>query len=98
VLVSFSVSRSIQSVTTLPSESSPIFFAHISYTAIVKKPMDLSTIQAKLDAGHYASRQDFVEDVRLIISNCFLYNDPGTEVYRAGQLFEGVFHKGELTL
>ena len=59
--------------------------------------MDLSTIQAKLDADHYSSRQNFVDDVRLIITNCTLYNPPGSEVHQAGQAFEEVFQKGRVS-
>ncbi|WVF68463.1 hypothetical protein IAT40_003229 [Kwoniella sp. CBS 6097] len=62
------------------------------YTAIIKEPMDLSTIRAKLDNGMYASRQDFVADVRLIISNCMTYNiSPTSPVRRSGESFERFF-------
>ena len=66
--------------------------AHVSrYTSIIKKPMDLSTAQAKLDNGMYTDRQDFVADVRLIVHNCYTYNGSGTVVRKYGEAFEAFF-------
>ncbi|WVQ96010.1 hypothetical protein IAU59_003110 [Kwoniella sp. CBS 9459] len=63
------------------------------YTAIIKEPMDLSTIRAKLDNGMYASRQDFVADVKLIISNCMTYNVAHTSpVRKSGEALEKFFN------
>jgi bromodomain-containing factor 1 len=62
------------------------------YPKIVKKPMDLSTMRAKLDSGAYTSAEKFRDDIKLIINNCFLYNPLGTPVHQAGvdlrKLFE----------
>ena len=59
--------------------------------------MDLSTVQAKLDSGMYANRQEFVQDIRLIITNCFTYNiDPRSPVRLAGETFERFFTSCEL--
>lgn len=55
------------------------------YSDIVKSPMDLSTIRGKLDARKYSTAQDFIADLNLIISNCFLYNRPDTEIYKFGE-------------
>ncbi|WVQ66072.1 uncharacterized protein L199_004250 [Kwoniella botswanensis] len=62
------------------------------YAAIIKNPMDLQTISAKLDTGMYADRQEFVTDVQLIIANCFTYNvSPASPVRKAGEAFEKMF-------
>jgi hypothetical protein len=62
------------------------------YPKIVKKPMDLSTMRGKIDSGAYPTADKFRDDFKLIISNCFLYNPPGTPVHQAGvdlkKLFE----------
>jgi hypothetical protein len=62
------------------------------YPKIVKKPMDLSTMRAKLDSGAYATAEKFRDDIKLVINNCFLYNPLGTPVHQAGldlrKLFE----------
>nr|XP_018260330.1 transcription initiation factor TFIID subunit 2 [Kwoniella dejecticola CBS 10117]OBR82488.1 transcription initiation factor TFIID subunit 2 [Kwoniella dejecticola CBS 10117] len=63
------------------------------YAAIIKHPMDLQTISAKLDNGMYTNRQEFVVDVKLIISNCYSYNvSPASPVRKAGEAFEKMFN------
>ena len=61
-----------------------------TYHKIVKKPMDLETVERKLDTNQYERARDFEEDVRLIFKNCFLFNKPGEFVYNAGEQFEKV--------
>jgi bromodomain-containing factor 1 len=36
--------------------------------------MDLGTVQAKVNAREYSSLDQFVDDVRLIFSNCYKFN------------------------
>lgn len=57
--------------------------------------MDLSTIGAKLDNGVYKSRVEFVNDVKLIISNCMLYNRAESPVYNAAKAMESYFEHCE---
>ncbi|KAL5334030.1 hypothetical protein BJX70DRAFT_402984 [Aspergillus crustosus] len=44
------------------------------YYAVIKHPMDLGTMTKKLKALQYRSKQDFVDDLNLIWTNCFKYN------------------------
>jgi hypothetical protein len=44
------------------------------YPAIVKNPMDLSTVKSKLLKGDYSSFDDLFADLQLIWDNCKLYN------------------------
>lgn len=47
------------------------------YYQIIKRPMDLSVIRAKLNKGnstHYSSADHFVSDVYLMFSNCAKFN------------------------
>ncbi|WAR56945.1 hypothetical protein PtB15_7B798 [Puccinia triticina] len=50
------------------------------YFNVVKQPMDLSTIETRLGkAGkpcHYRSAEEFVADIQLVFSNCYMYNGP----------------------
>jgi bromodomain-containing factor 1 len=62
-----------------------------NYHKIVKKPMDMETIEKKLDNYQYEKARDFEEDVRQMFKNCFLFNQPGETVYLAGQQLERVF-------
>lgn len=48
-----------------------------NYGLIIKKPMDLNTVMKKLKNLQYNSKQEFVDDIMLIWSNCLTYNaDP----------------------
>lgn len=50
------------------------------YLAIVKKPIDLSTIKTKIETGQYKTVKPFVKDMRLMITNCLRYNKPEAPV------------------
>jgi bromodomain-containing factor 1 len=63
------------------------------YPKIVKKPMDLSTMRGKLDSGAYSTAEKFRDDIKLIVSNCFLYNPPGTPVHQAGVELKKLFEE-----
>ncbi|GMK55103.1 hypothetical protein CspeluHIS016_0201590 [Cutaneotrichosporon spelunceum] len=63
------------------------------YTSIVKRPMDLMSASAKFESGQYATRKEFENDIRLIVSNCYLYNPVGSPVRKAGEAFEHMFDR-----
>lgn len=50
------------------------------YPSIVKHPMDLGTIKFNLESNKYATLDEAAADVRLVWSNCMLYNRNGSEV------------------
>ncbi|KAM7208182.1 Bromodomain-containing factor 1 [Naviculisporaceae sp. PSN 640] len=45
-----------------------------SYHKIIKKPMDLGTMDQKLKAGEYLSLKEFDKDFDLIVKNCKTFN------------------------
>ncbi|XP_076248151.1 uncharacterized protein LOC143187867 isoform X2 [Calliopsis andreniformis] len=49
------------------------------YYSVVRKPMDLSTMEEKLDGGLYKSISEFKRDFRLIVDNCRQYNGSDNE-------------------
>lgn len=51
------------------------------YFDIVKKPMDLGSIQKKLEKGEYHAIKDFQADVNLSFDNAMTYNEQGSVVY-----------------
>lgn len=51
------------------------------YFDVIKNPMDLGTVGKKLKAFVYNSKQDFLDDLQLIWSNCFKYNVIEGNVY-----------------
>ncbi|XP_077941549.1 tripartite motif-containing protein 66 isoform X2 [Gasterosteus aculeatus] len=64
------------------------------YYQIIKRPMDLSVIRAKLNkrnTQHYISTEEFVADVYLMFRNCAKFNYPDSEVAQAGRNLEMFF-------
>lgn len=62
-----------------------------SYHKIVKKPMDMETVERKLDTNQYERAREFEEDMRQIFKNCYLFNQAGEHVYVSGQQLEKLF-------
>lgn len=62
-----------------------------TYPKLIKRPMDLSTIRKKLDGGEYDTAQNFYDDFKLMIRNCFIFNPSGTPVNLAGQELQKLF-------
>ncbi|XP_012522804.1 peregrin [Monomorium pharaonis] len=54
------------------------------YLEIVSHPMDLSTMQTKLEKQEYDSIASFEGDFNLMVNNCLAYNRKDTMFYRAG--------------
>ncbi|KAF9204146.1 hypothetical protein BGZ59_001225, partial [Podila verticillata] len=63
------------------------------YPLIIKNPMDLSTIRQKLEGDEYNDALQFEADVRLVISNCYAFNPPGSQVHIMGQRMEKLFNE-----
>ncbi|KAI9249397.1 Bromodomain-containing protein [Phascolomyces articulosus] len=61
------------------------------YHVIIKRPMDLSTIEKKLNEFQYANEDEFVADVRLMFQNCYTYNEPSHPVHDQGKQLEKIF-------
>lgn len=61
------------------------------YHEIIKNPMDLSTITARLKSGIYKTKDLFTSDFRLIFDNCRTYNAESTEYYEAANILEKYF-------
>lgn len=62
-----------------------------TYHSVIKKPMDLSTMQSKLKTGQYENAKEFEADMRLMFKNCYRFNISGDPTYLAGQSLEAVF-------
>jgi len=71
----------------------PVALQIPTYWKVVKKPMDLGTVQSKLDANEYEKAKDFEEDVRQVFKNCYLFNKPGDLVYKSGEELEKLFNE-----
>eukprot|EP01119_Soliformovum_irregulare_P000497 TRINITY_DN10345_c0_g1_i2.p1 TRINITY_DN10345_c0_g1~~TRINITY_DN10345_c0_g1_i2.p1 ORF type:complete len:394 (-),score=83.47 TRINITY_DN10345_c0_g1_i2:26-1207(-) len=76
----------------------PIALGIPDYLKIIKHPMDLGTIQFKLDSNVYTSVDEALADVELIWSNAFTYNSENSPVHQYAmemkRFFEESFQVG----
>lgn len=61
------------------------------YFDIIQNPMDLGTVQTKLNELDYQSIEHFAADVRLVFNNCMKYNNAGSELFHLAQGMLGKF-------
>ena len=59
-----------------------------TYRSIVKKPMDLGTMQEKLNRGEYENCKEFEADFRLMCDNCYKFNSKEHIVSKMAQDLE----------
>lgn len=57
------------------------------YLDVVKCPMDLGTIKSKIESNNYNSIEEIANDIRLVWTNCMLYNRDGSEFYHLADMF-----------
>ena len=61
------------------------------YHDIIKHPMDLGTVKAKMDSRQYSTAAEFASDVRRIFQNCFEYNPETHDVCIMARKLKQVF-------
>jgi len=61
------------------------------YYTVVQEPMDLSTMEQKLDSDQYTTPDEFVRDAKLIFNNCRAYNGETTTYYKVPLPLESLF-------
>lgn len=74
--------------------NSPVDFVKLEipdYPKVIKKPMDLGTIQKRLETNFYSDPRDFAADVRLTFANARKYNPPGNDVHLMAVTLNGQF-------
>lgn len=64
-----------------------------NYSLVIKEPIDLSIIKAKVHDDEYETLQQFREDMYLMFRNCMTYNPPGSYVYNEGEALLSFFRK-----
>lgn len=65
----------------------PDYYNHIAH------PMDIKTMQSKLDTHKYTSKELFIADFKLMMNNCRSYNLPETSYYKCADRLEAQFDK-----
>ena len=63
------------------------------YFNVVKHPIDLSVIRAKIHDDEYQTLQQFRDDMRLMFTNCLTYNPKTTFVYQQGEMLFQFFRR-----
>ncbi|OAD53447.1 Cat eye syndrome critical region protein 2, partial [Eufriesea mexicana] len=63
------------------------------YYSVVRKPMDLSTMEEKLENGLYKNLSEFKRDFRLIVDNCRQYNGSDNEYTEMAFNLKEAFNK-----
>ncbi|XP_054836335.1 bromodomain testis-specific protein [Eublepharis macularius] len=61
------------------------------YYNIITKPMDLTTIQKRLEHNYYTCAAECIENFKTMFSNCYLYNKPGDDIVFMAQALEKTF-------
>ena len=69
----------------------PVALGIPTYFSVIKKPMDLSTIESKMNKGEYTLAKQFQSDMELMLNNCFKFNGPGTPVHDQGKSLKSFF-------
>jgi len=54
---------------------------YTDYLKFVESPMDLLTVDRKIESGAYATPEDFEYDITLIFKNCDRYNGPKKNIH-----------------
>lgn len=58
------------------------------YYDVIKEPMDLSTMENKLEADQYNTPEDFIKDAKLVYDNCRKYNTENTPYTKCANKLE----------
>ncbi|KAI9596556.1 putative histone acetyltransferase [Syncephalis fuscata] len=64
----------------------------LDYYDVITEPMDLTRMEAKVDAEEYTSRDNFIRDAQLIFDNCRTYNGNDTTYYKCADRLERFFY------
>ena len=62
------------------------------YYEFIKEPMDLSTMEIKLENNKYEKMEDFIYDIRLVCNNCRMYNGENTSYFKYANRLEKFFN------
>jgi len=52
------------------------------YHRVIKTPMDLGTMKYKLNTIQYKNSEEFIEDLQLMFTNCYTYNNEDADEYK----------------
>ncbi|UYV79251.1 PHD-finger [Cordylochernes scorpioides] len=61
------------------------------YYTVIKDPMDLRTVEQKLNSQGYEKLADFIGDMTKIFDNCRYYNARNSPFYNCAEVLESFF-------
>lgn len=68
-------------------------FNLLDYPQKIRHPMDFGTVRQRLVASKYKLPVEFATDVRLVFSNAFLYNAPGSPIFKMAKGLDTIFER-----
>lgn len=71
----------------------PVALKIPDYFKVIKNPMDLKTVETKMEELEYEETRDFASDVRLVWSNACTYNPPSSLVHQKAQIMSRYFEE-----
>ncbi|VDL70518.1 unnamed protein product [Nippostrongylus brasiliensis] len=61
------------------------------YHKVIRRPMDMKTIQKRLQNIYYYSAKECMEDVMTMFNNCYTFNPPHSDIVSMGRELEQLF-------
>ena len=71
----------------------PVALGIPHYTQVITHPMDLGTLERKLQAQQYMVVEEFMDDMRQVWQNCYTFNGPDSPISGWAMTLSAVFDK-----